>query len=80
MENLSCLRMKKESLVMYLFHYVSDIFCFIVLLVTLDIIWTNIKGYGAERKYGWCFAYAAGGIAVFFVLLAISTAIRNFLS
>ena len=57
---------------------IVHISCFIVLMVTADVVWTNIKGYYAERKFIICVAYFAGGIMVFCLLLGLSTAANTY--
>ncbi|TYZ25070.1 hypothetical protein [Selenomonas ruminis] len=63
---------------MNILRNIVHIICFIVLMVTADVVWTNIKGYYAERNFKICAAYFAGGIMVFCLLLGISTAANTY--
>lgn len=57
---------------MQIIHYLVQAACFFFALLTLNIVWENVKGYGAEKKYGYCLLYLAGGAAVFALMVALT--------
>lgn len=59
--------------------YVIDVLLFLVLFVTLDIVWTNVKVSLKEKDFLNAVKYIIGEIAVLAVIIAISSVANYYL-
>lgn len=59
--------------------YVIDVLLFLVLFVTLDIVWTNVKASLKEKNFLNAVKYIIGEIAVLAVIIAISSVANYYL-
>lgn len=59
--------------------YVIDVLLFLVLFVTLDIVWTNVKVSLKEKDFLNAVKYIMGEIAVLAVIIAISSVANYYL-
>lgn len=59
--------------------YVIDVLLFLVLFVTLDIVWTNVKVSLKEKDFLNAVKYIMGEITVLAVIIAISSVANYYL-
>ena len=64
---------------MEIISYIVNIFCFIALFITWEIVWVNVKNHWQAKNLLGCAEYLLGGAAVLVVLIAISDAINSLL-
>lgn len=57
----------------HIIYVIINVVSFIVCLVTLEVVWANLKGYWHEKNYLRCALYLAGGIVVFVIVAYVST-------
>lgn len=57
----------------HIIYVLVNVISFIVCLVTLEVVWANLKGYWHEKNYKQCALYLAGGIVVFAIVIYVST-------
>ena len=59
--------------------YVIDVLLFLVLFVTLDIVWTNVKVSIKEKDFLNAVKYIIGETAVLAIIIAISSVANYYL-
>lgn len=56
----------------HIVYVLINVLSFIVCLLTLEVVWANVKGYWQEKNYLRCALYVAGGIIVFVIVGCLS--------
>lgn len=64
---------------MEILHYLVQALSFFIVLIVFNIVWENVKSYGAERKYGYCLLYLTGAVLILAALVALTDATNRFL-